>query len=114
MNQVELFLKKVKQLLKEGKYDFLNRETNLETLGLLGWSVDIAIDFLINELFAEDLYSEGMIEINDSKLKEEYGDLFAFEFKKYIADQNMELFIRIAKTYGKDQIVIISFHESTR
>lgn len=112
MDQIELFLKEIKQLLAQGKYDFLDRrEHNKRTLLALGLDVKMVVQFLIDELSAGDLYRRG-VEIEDPKLKAQYGQLFACEFKKSVSDADMELFIRLAKVYGQEQVVIISFHES--
>ena len=113
MDPVELFLRETKRLLREDKYHFLEREKNKRTLIKLGWTIDMVVDFIITELTPEDIYRSN-VEIGDSKLKEKFGELFAYEFKRNIPEQDLELFIRIAKVYGEELIVIISFHESER
>lgn len=115
MDQVELFLREVKRLLRQGRYDFRGeRKCNNDTLTSLGWTTEIMIDFLIDELSPEDLYRKG-VKIEDPKLKDEYGELLACEFKKRVLEEgtdDAELFIRLAKVYGEEWVVIISFHVS--
>lgn len=115
MDQAELFLVEVKRILRQGRYDFLgDRRCNDNTLAELGWTTDIMVDFLIDELSPEDLYRKG-VEIKDPRLKNKYKRLIACEFKKHVLVEGIgvvELFIRLAKVYGEAWVVIISFHVS--
>lgn len=114
MNQAELFLSEIKRLLRQNKCVFLGeRDKNKRTLLSLGWSYKMMIDFIINELTVKDIY-RSKVEIKDSKLCEEFGELLAYEFKKYLQDEGIEIFIRLAKAYGRELVVIISFHECER
>lgn|GEM_PF-3748280 len=120
MKPKEIFLKKVKELLKDRRYIFKGeRIKNRDTLALLGWKPQHVIDFIVNELTPSDVL-RGPIEIGDSKLPP--GS--AYEFLKTLETEidgsmsKVELFIRIELTDVTDDdeqvVVIISFHVSEK
>ena len=40
INKISLYLIKIKKLLSSGKYDFVPRKKNLESLSMLGFTID--------------------------------------------------------------------------
>lgn len=104
INEISLYLIKIKKLLSNGKYDFVPRKKNLNSLSMLGLTIEDVKDSIF-ELVEDDYYS-GPEEDYD---KDKIGKIWVF--KKNIEGYKFYIKLKIVSEDNNDILRCISFHK---
>ncbi len=98
------FLEKVKILLSSGKYDFVPRRKNLQSLALHGLTIADARDEILG-LVVDDYYKGPKRDFDTNRPGE------IWEFKKNINGINFYVKVKIVNENGEDILKCLGFHE---
>lgn len=104
INEISLYLIKIKKLLSNGKYDFVPRKKNLDSLSMLGLTIEDVKDSIFE--LVEDDYYNGPKEDHD---KNRNGEIWIF--KKNIEGYKFYIKLKIAGEDNNTILKCISFHE---
>ena len=101
---VELFIREFKRAVRENRWQFIRRRKNLEFLGKLGWTEQMVVEYLAENLSPKHCYKGPEEERNSSF---EPGVIFVF---KMVVESFM-VYIKIKKISREEFYAILSFHE---
>ncbi len=104
INEISLYLIKIKKLLSNGKYDFVPRKKNLDSLSMLGLTIEDIKDS-IYELVVDDYYSGPKEDYDKNRI----GEIWVF--KKNIEGYKFYIKLKISRENNNDILRCISFHE---
>ncbi len=103
-SDITSYLVQIKRLLSKGKYDFVPRRKNMQTLAQYGWTIaDVKSEIL--GLVVDDYY-KGPKQDHDLNRPGEI-----WEFKKNIDGRQFYVKVKIVKENGVDILKCLSFHE---
>lgn len=104
VSEIILFLENAKKLITEGKYDFVPRRKNMQSLALHGITlIDAKLELM--DLTAHNYYRGPKNDYDISKT----GDIW--EFKWNINGILFYIKLKITDISGKDELKCIGFHE---
>lgn len=104
INEISLYLIKIKKLLSSGKYDFVPRKKNLDSLSMLGLTIEDVKDSIFE--LVEDDYYNGPKEDYDQNRN---GEIWVF--KKNIEGYKFYIKLKIAGEDNNTILKCISFHK---
>lgn len=103
-SDIVLFLTKAKKLLTTGKFDFVPRRKNMQSLAQFGLTIADAKNE-ISELVVGDYYKGPKNDLDPNRP----GDIW--EFKKNIDGIQFYVKIKIVQENGQDVLKCIGFHK---
>ena len=104
ISDIAIFLENAKALISAGRYDFVPRRKNMQSLAQHGLTITDAKAELL-ELVVRDYYKGPKQDFNPDKP----GDIW--EFKKYIAGRLFYIKLKITQENGTDILKCLGFHE---
>ncbi len=102
---VEIFLQEFRKAVRNDKWQFVCRKKNIDFLALIGWTEEVAVEYL-----AENLEKKHYVRGPDNEKDPKHSPGFVYVFR--MAIENFDVYIKIKKVAMHDFFVIISFHES--
>lgn len=103
-NDIVVYLEKIKQLLSEGKYDFVTRRKNMQALARYGLTISDAKEEILG-LSVEDYYKGPKADFDPKRP----GDIW--EFKKKIAGKPFYVKLKIVSENDEEVLKCLGFHE---
>ena len=102
--EIESFLKEAKSLLRRGKYDFVPRRKNMQSLAKYGLSIIDAKEE-IGDLKVENYYKDPKEDFDRTRT----GAIW--EFKKQINSNLFYVKLKVTEIIGERVLKCIGFHE---